>query len=106
MIQRFITSISKGLVEVRKGTVAEDTVQFIHESVNDFLIRNQRLQKLDPALKPHAVGASHDRLASCCMSYIMQKELGSLVMRTPHSEELKELHARYPLLPYASTQVL
>jgi len=100
--QRFITSTSKGLIEVRKGTHA-DTVQFIHESVNDFLIRNQRLQKLDLALEPYAIGASHDRLASCCMSYIMRKELDSIVTSMLQREKLTGC---YPFLEYASTQVL
>jgi hypothetical protein len=101
-IQRFITCTSRGLAQVRRGRDG-DTVQFIHESVNDFLIRNRRLWKLDPALEPHAIGASHNRLASCCMSYIMQKGLDPLVMSKPQSKE--ELAIRYPFLHYASTQV-
>ena len=37
-IRRRITSSSKGLIKIRKGQ--DRTVQFIHESVNDFLLRN------------------------------------------------------------------
>ena len=102
MIKRFITSTSKGLIEVRKGDI--ETVQFIHESVNDFLLRNKRLQTLDPALEQHAIGASHDRLVACCMSYIMMKELEPLVKDMPHTK--KELAFNYPFLEYASTYVL
>jgi hypothetical protein len=76
VIKRFITSTSKGLIEVRKGDT--ETVQFIHESVKEFLLRNKRLQMLDPTLKPDAIGASHDRLIACCMSYITMKELEPL----------------------------
>ena len=39
---------SKGLIERRKG---ETTLQFIHLSVNDFLLRNGRLRTLDSKLR-------------------------------------------------------
>ncbi|KAJ4359070.1 hypothetical protein N0V85_009482 [Neurospora sp. IMI 360204] len=65
-IQRRITYSSKGLIEVPNNY----TVQFIHESVKDFLLRNQRLQSLDPALESNPIGQSHDRLKICCVSYI------------------------------------
>lgn len=72
-IRRRITSSSRGLIEVRKGR--EETVQFIHKSINDFLLRNQRLQNLDPALNSNPIGTSHDDLRACCMSYIMMDGL-------------------------------
>ena len=106
-IKRFITSTSKGLVEVRKGN--EETVQFIHESVNDFLLRNRRLQTLDPILEQYPVGASHDRLAACCMSYIMIDELepSLMTMSNTKSKDFKELlDFNYPFLEYAVTSVL
>ncbi|PVH70777.1 hypothetical protein DL98DRAFT_504258, partial [Cadophora sp. DSE1049] len=67
-VQRRITSSSKGLIETRKG--GDKTVQFIHETVNDFLLRHRRLQTLDPALELNVIGTSHDCLRACCMSYI------------------------------------
>lgn len=98
MIKRFITSTSKGLIEIRKGDT--ETVQFIHESVNDFLLRNKRLQTLDPTLEPHAIGASHNRLAACCMSYIVMKEL------EPSAKDMSNARRRlafdYPFLEYFS----
>ena len=120
MIERFITSTSKGLIEVRKGhtesvqfsprrKVHTETVQFIHESVNDFLLRNKRLQTLDPMLEPHAIGASHDRLVACCMTYIMMKELGPFandITNTKRHEFKEELGFNYPFLEYALTYVL
>ncbi|KAJ4854325.1 ankyrin repeats (3 copies) domain-containing protein [Trichoderma breve] len=45
-IRRRITHSSRGLIEVRQG----GTVQFIHESVKDFLVRNKRLRILDQNL--------------------------------------------------------
>jgi ankyrin repeat protein len=99
-IRRRITNSSKGLIEIRKGE--EETVQFIHESVNDFLLRNKRLETLDSGLESNAIGASHDRLRACCMSYLMIKEL-PLPEGRPHADELG---STYPFLKYASTYVL
>jgi hypothetical protein len=116
IIKRFITKTSKGLVEVRKGhaetysgKVPAETVQFIHGSVNDFLLRYKRLQTLDPVLESRAIGASHDRLAACCMSYIIIDELEPSVegMSDTDSQDFKNrLAFNYPFLKYTSTHVL
>ncbi|KAF3210669.1 hypothetical protein TWF192_009048 [Orbilia oligospora] len=74
-IARFITSCSRGLIEIRQST---RTVQFIHETVNDFLLRNKRLQSLDPTLSPHLAGSSHGRLADCCIAYLEMEDLADL----------------------------
>jgi hypothetical protein len=116
-IRRFITSASRGLVEIVSETSMKTTsvdqgiVQFIHKSVIDFLTRNQRLVKLDPTLAPNSMGASHARLASCCMAYIMQRELGSLAVdissRTSSNEEfLDEMKKSYPLIKYTLENLL
>ncbi len=73
VIGKCITSSSKGLIEIRKGK--DRTVQFIHESVNDFLLRNQKLRALDPVLELNVIGTNHDCLRACCMSYLMMSEL-------------------------------
>jgi NACHT domain/Ankyrin repeats (3 copies) len=100
-IERFITTTSRGLIEVRKGD--EETVQFIHESVNDFLLRNKRLQTLDIALVPHVIGASHDRLVVCCLSYIKMGVLEPLVKDIAPEMVLAQ---NYPFLEYASAHIL
>ncbi|KAF3907450.1 hypothetical protein ABW21_db0208293 [Orbilia brochopaga] len=62
VIERFITNGSRGLIEIRPRTgnpslVRNLVVQFVHETVNDFLLRDGRLQKLDSELglvtRPH-----------------------------------------------------
>ncbi|OIW26740.1 hypothetical protein CONLIGDRAFT_562213, partial [Coniochaeta ligniaria NRRL 30616] len=67
-IRRRITNSSRGLIEFRQSQYnpLEVTAQFIHESVNDFLLRNQRLQELDSTLGSNSVGISHERLKGCC----------------------------------------
>ena len=115
-IKRFITSASRGLVEI----VSNDNddrgerqyiVQFIHQSIIDYLTRNQRLVKLDPTLAPNAIGTSHARLASCCMAYLMQEKLRSLAMDASSranyvNEFFDEVKESYPFLQYSSIKLL
>jgi ankyrin repeat protein len=93
-----INYCSRGLIGVHKGP--PETVQFIHESDND-LLRLRRLQTLDRVLERNPIGISHDRLKSCCMSYLMMETLqlprGGLVAQ--------DLASSYPFLQYASTYV-
>lgn len=96
VIRRRIIQSSRGLIEVRQGGTS--TVQFIHKSVNDFLLRNKRLQLLDPSLSPNIIGTSHERLESTCMAYLMMESLASAKSR----DEVKELKPEYPFLEYAS----
>lgn len=65
---RFILDCSKGLTEV---TVArEPTVQFIHESVKDFLVHDNGLSKIWPEIGNNFKGQSHEQLKQCCLNYI------------------------------------
>ncbi|KAK3338513.1 hypothetical protein B0H65DRAFT_479220 [Neurospora tetraspora] len=99
-IQRCITYSSKGLIEVPK---AESTVQFIHESVKDFLLRNQRLQSLDPTLGLNPIGQSHDRLKTCCLSFIeTNASILDDISMDGDSSKRDEFHLKYPFLKYAS----
>ncbi|KAL7907746.1 ankyrin repeat-containing domain protein [Trichoderma velutinum] len=111
IIRRRIISSSRGLVEIRRGEIEtsegddmsegdetskgeNDTVQFIHESVNDFLVRNRRLQRLDPGLMPNPIAKSHDRLKDCCMSYLMMESL--------ELQNVEGIESNFPFLKYAS----
>lgn len=63
-MERFILSCSKGLAE--KSNANDQTIQFIHESVWDFLLGEQGLSKLHAALSSNLAGLSHERLKQCC----------------------------------------
>ena len=116
VIKRYITDTSKGLIEVRQGET--ETVQFIHESVNDFLLRNKRLQTLEVALQQHPIGASHDRLVACCMAYIGMRDLDSYAnedlqakihenpYHSGYSNFGRMFIKQFPFLEYASMFVL
>ncbi|KAH7031147.1 uncharacterized protein B0I36DRAFT_323287 [Microdochium trichocladiopsis] len=65
------TSASKGLVEViRVRNKQTSVVQFIHESVSDYLVKERGLQELWPDLGFEWEGPSHEILRACCESYL------------------------------------
>ncbi|GIZ43654.1 hypothetical protein CKM354_000687100 [Cercospora kikuchii] len=68
---RYIQTSSKGLAELTKSKTAP-RVQFIHESVNDFLLKDDGLRELWPELgeADHLRSVSHDRLKQCCLHYL------------------------------------
>ncbi|PTB65719.1 hypothetical protein BBK36DRAFT_1082082, partial [Trichoderma citrinoviride] len=63
---RFILDSSKGLAEITKSKTP--TVQFIHESVKDYLLKEDGLKQIWPDLGANYVGESHDRLKQCCLN--------------------------------------
>jgi ankyrin repeat protein len=72
-MERFILSSSKGLAEVTKSK----TVQFIHESVRDFLLNGNGLNRIRPGLRSNFPGQSHETMAHTvlsysCLSYLLQ----------------------------------
>lgn len=104
----FILNCSKGLAEMTRGK--KPTVQFIHESVRDYL-RESGLQKLQSSPRAASDGLSHDYLKQCCWNLMTQKVLEHLTLPTPlpkaKSDEAKRLRERasrfYPFLEYANS---
>ncbi|KAL5089253.1 hypothetical protein Trisim1_005816 [Trichoderma cf. simile WF8] len=82
----------EGLIKSRRAD--DETVQFIHQSVNDFLVRDRRLQRLDPGLEPNLWAISHDRLKNCCVSYLLMESL--------EGQNIKEIGSNFPFIEYAS----
>ena len=108
-MERFILSCSKGLAETTK--LKAQTVQFIHESVRDFLLGKNGFNKLKLEL---GFGLSQDRLKQCCYKYM---EIDTSEYLTPNmalpvasSEEAKSLRElvseKLPFLDYAVRNVL
>ena len=106
-MEKFILSCSKGLAEVTK--TKDQTVQFIHESVRDFLLRRNGLSKLQSDLGSNVAGLSHEQLKQCCYRYIAIDMSQQLPLNTPLpaalSEEAKNLRMlvseKFPFLEYA-----
>ena len=108
-MERFILSCSKGLAETTK--LKAQTVQFIHESVRDYLLGKNGFNKLKVEL---GVGLSQDRLKQGCYKYMAidtsEYLPPGMTLPVASSEEargLRELVSRkLPFLEYAVHNVL
>jgi ankyrin repeat protein len=107
-IHRCIVDLSKGLAEVTKLT--SPTVQFIHESVRDYLLKDKGLRELLDHSAPNTLGLSYDRLKWCCYRYIhMVPWDQSTFFNVPGKEVAKrkeDVNNAYPFIQYAAQNML
>ena len=104
-----VTGISKGLAEVTKGE--HGTVQFIHESVRDYLLKPGGLRELWPDLGFHWETQSHERLKECCDVYVrhyLEHGRGNNLLSNAETTLQTDVHVskNYSFLEYASQHVL
>src|SRR5262249_3362329 len=101
-----------GLAEITKTKT--HTVQFIHESVRDFLLKENGLGQIWADLDVDASGLSHNRLKECCFNYT-RSEISSRmevpeVLPPASSSEAAELRKKaslkFPFLEYAIHNML
>jgi hypothetical protein len=112
VVKRFILDSSKGLAEATASK--EQRVQFIHESVRDFLLKENGLGKIWPEFGNNFQGQSHERLKQCCFNYISVDVATPL--RIPNTlpkaylqeaTSLRKLATQaFPFLEYAARNVL
>lgn len=105
-----IVTSSKGLAEMTKSK--NPTVQFIHESVRDFLVKDGGLAELWPNLGLDWETQSHNNLKKYCIFYLNQKNVEKAISKSPGDwdpENLRltnVLRRKRPFLEYASQHVL
>jgi ankyrin repeat protein len=107
IFNRCVISSSKGIAEVT--TSNQPTVQFIHESVRDFLIKDGGLHKLWPELGFDWEGRSHEILKQCCnmyMNHYLIHVTTSTVLSEPEYNVRSEISEKYPFLKYAGRHIL
>ena len=68
--RNFAVSTSKGLVEADDHRVGRPILQFIHESVRDFLIKERGVQRIWPEIGDDWEVNSHKLLMTCCRAYL------------------------------------
>jgi ankyrin repeat protein len=103
----FVISSSRGLAEVSK--TKQPTVQFIHESVREFLIGDKKLYDLWPDIGVDWEGTSHEILKQCCNFYMNHSLVCASVSKLlfeSKSNARTEILKVYPLLEYASQHIL
>ncbi|KAF3226663.1 hypothetical protein TWF191_004486 [Orbilia oligospora] len=107
IISNCVTSSSKGLAEITKSD--RPTVQFIHESVRDFLIKDRGLQELWPDHGIDLESLSHERLKECCNAYMDHCSAVEAVrteIKRENATQPTEISTNYPFLEYASQNIL
>lgn len=113
VIRRLIVDTSKGLVEV---TLIPPTVQFIHESVRDYLLKEDGLVQLWPSLGegPGPRGQCHERLKACCLAIMdahasdddFHDTLPLEASPTEYHKRRQAICESSPLLQYAASNLL
>ncbi|KAF7121810.1 hypothetical protein CNMCM5793_009363 [Aspergillus hiratsukae] len=101
VIRRFILNSSKGLAEITYSKAP--TVQFIHESVRDFLLKENGLCKIWPDLGNNLQGRSHDQLKQCCLTYMNVDVYKHFDLSKPLARSVAKM---FPFLEYAVRNVL
>ena len=98
-MRKSIISLSGGLVEMKKHVFfvngikfSKIQVQFIHESVNDFL-REDRFSCLGISIRGDPIGQSHYELCISCLNYMRLEEI---------STEKFNFERRFPLIKYVA----
>lgn len=115
IMDRFLLNSSKGLAQSTRGK--HPTVQFIHESVREYLL-NDGLDCLEPGLRLAPAQLSHDALWRCCHHYLLKSKAALLPTAaggikkhmSSSSQVINALRARiattHPFLGYAVAGVL
>ncbi|KAI0445831.1 ankyrin repeat-containing domain protein [Xylaria telfairii] len=104
-MKHFVSSSSKGLAEVTVWTPYNTRVQFIHESVNDFLLKDGGIHMLWPDFGKSFQSRSHDQLKDCC--YVYLKGASSVMERYKGPDfRFDDFKEGFPFLTYATNYVL
>jgi ankyrin repeat protein len=109
--ENFLLNSTKGLAETTKGN--QPKVQFIHESVRDYLSTNG-FKNLAPHLTENLPGSTHEFLKQRCLEFISEEVCRYLslpaTLPKAKSAEAEKLRSRskedLPFLEYAVSNVL
>jgi ankyrin repeat protein len=101
-LDRNLLHCSRGLTEVTR--TKPPLVQFVHETVRDFLLGKNGLKKIDTRLAGNVKGNSHERLHTACLRYFDQclsfnpDCLGESV---PECDQATDVQQKFPFSEYA-----
>jgi ankyrin repeat protein/nucleoside-triphosphatase THEP1 len=96
-MEQLITSLSGGLIEVRDHH-GSNVVQFIHQSVNDSLLKGG-FEWLGLDSRANSVGQGHHRLARSCVNYLKLGEIQEVELLSPSRSQGARQNP--PFLEYA-----
>lgn len=111
ILARYLLHNSRGLVELTKSE--PPVIQFIHETVREFLVGKSGLCRVDLALEVNLLGWSHAKLAQTCLCYFSRNYLsvaksrhgsnGQLLLLPSQLEQLSKqtIETELPFMEYA-----
>jgi hypothetical protein len=111
-MEKFILHSSKGLAQITPSR--RPRVQFIHESVREFLLEHGGFHQVEPEPVNDFHRRSHQRLANCCLHYMKSAVLLDttvpMVQRMSESGIKTSLYVTplkcYPFLEYSVLHIL
>jgi len=106
VMDAFILSCSKGLVELTQSR--KPTVQFIHETIRDFLLKENGMQYIQGTSTQSLVGSGHNSLKQCCVNYVSsaQELLSSSPPVNSNSIDSWQMDfAKLPFIGYALSYI-
>ncbi|KAJ4289061.1 hypothetical protein N0V90_011403 [Kalmusia sp. IMI 367209] len=104
---RYLLNCSKGLTEVTKSKNAK--VQFIHESVRDFLLKEDGLASIISHSGTNFHAQSHDTLRKCCLGYmhiVTNKEKELYHDDLERSEDPQKIAELWPFMWHAVQNII
>ncbi|KAF5560764.1 ankyrin 3 [Fusarium phyllophilum] len=108
-IGNFVLSSSKGLAEVPR-VKQNPSVQFIHESVRDFLLKDNGLRVVLMEEAGNIGAESHDQLKRCCFeytqSYLAEHGVPAHDSKAHLTQARTTADSEFPFLRYAVQNVL
>ncbi|KAF3315411.1 hypothetical protein TWF173_003951 [Orbilia oligospora] len=110
IIRNFIINHSRGLIEVCKMRYhyrdgSDIRAQFIHKTVEDFLLRNNRLRTLHSRITPDLGGFGDEGIAFCCLEYLRMKDLAKETSLKSVPNIKIYLNRNYPFLKHAAINI-
>lgn len=102
VLRKFVLNSSKGLAELT--TQPPQTVQFIHESVREYLLKAKHPLIFPAELVSNFRGLSQERLRLCCEAYITAAI--SQRHELPPEEHIRTMYQDFPFFEYAENSIL
>ncbi|PQE33429.1 Ankyrin repeat-containing domain protein [Rutstroemia sp. NJR-2017a WRK4] len=93
-MRKRVVSLSGGLIEFKQHE-KQQILQFIHQSVNDFLVRDG-LEFLDTMSRGNPIGLGHHQLSVICANYI-----GMIKIDYSKKTDKEAIQAQFPFVDYA-----
>jgi energy-coupling factor transporter ATP-binding protein EcfA2 len=101
-MERLATTLCGGLIVAQHHKDSNDndskSVQFIHQSVRDFLIQDGLRQLATDYSNEQIIGKSQDRLCRSCIKYLKREEM----LRKESMQERDRIWLLLPFIDYAS----